>query len=418
MALLCASLVLCFACSREQAAPSRQALGDTRQTPPMPLPGTSTPMVPEVIDAKSSEENPFPVFVKNCYLVDPEINPIGASESRERGIRMVTRGSIRNNSRRIIHRAGVHSKLVVNFGKNAKFEKHSGGLGFDPPVTSSNPWRSGTWRDFNVVGRAFDPIYREYEPKTITGILSLEARDPMGYRISEEVARMEIQWATLFGAVVDATIRTTESIVLKQGPYGYRTKIKEGEDVRLIAQQGAAYLALYKDRLAGWIEEKALNIPQYESLYPETPTRTFPMMATYEDRYQITVSDYRFQASVAGLEESPGGYLALLVKVKSLAQKSDQPVRPRYFWADQGSGRHASAVNPPKESTEALQKIDRLPPQAQIGGWVYIPRHEDGWPFALVFQTAPQQAPVHVFLLPAVSREGAIRSPGQDAAQP
>ena len=418
IALLCVGLALFLACSREYSPASAATPEPSRQTPPMPLPGTSTPLTPDETDAEPGEEEiPFPVFVKNCYLVDPEINPVGAPESRERGIRMVTRGSIRNNSRRIIHRAGVHSKLVVNFGKNAKFEKHSGGLGFDPPVTSGNPWRPGTWRDFNIVGRAFDPIYREYDPKTITGILSLEARDPMGYKFSEEVARMRPAWATLFGAVVDATIRATKDLSLKQGPFNYRTTVKEGEDVKLIAQQGAAYLAMKDDRLAGWIEEDALNIPQYESLYPETPTRTFPMLATCEGKYQITVSDYRFYPSVSGLEESPGGYMALMVKIKSLAQNSGLPVRPRFFWIDQGSGRYAEAVNPLKESTEALQNIERLPPQAEIGGWIYVPRHKDGWPFALVFQTYSQQEPVHVFLLPAVSREGANRSPGQDAAR-
>ncbi len=416
--LVCAFLILLCACSRENPTPPEATPDPSRMTPPMPLPGTSTPMTPEKKSPEADEQDPFSVFVKNCYLVDPEINPIGAPESREQGIRMVTRGSIRNNSGRIIHRAGIHSRLVVNFGKNAKFEKHSGGLGFDPPVTSSNPWRPGTWREFNIVGRAFDPIYREYDPKTITGILSLEARDPMGYKISEEVARMRPIWSTLFGAVVDAQIRVRKEVALKEGPFNYRTTIKEGENVKLIAQQGAAYLATEDDVLAGWIEEGALDIPQYESLYPDTPARTFPMMATYEERYQITVSDYRFLPTVPGLEESAGGYMALLVKVKSLAKNSGLPVRPRFFWVDQGSGRYAEAVNPDKESTDALQDINSLPPQAEIGGWIYIPRHQDGWPFALVFQTTSAQKPVHVFLLPAVNREGALRSPGQDAALP
>ena len=142
---LCVIALAIVGCSREmppEAAP-------TPTTPAMPLPGTSTPKQQPA--AKPQEpvdpEKPFLVFVRNCYLVDPQINPIGAPKSREKGIRMVVTGSVQNNSDRIIYRAGIFSKLVVYFGKNARFEKHSGGLGFDPPVTSTNPWRPGTLRE-------------------------------------------------------------------------------------------------------------------------------------------------------------------------------------------------------------------------------------------------------------------------------
>ncbi|MCZ7583235.1 MAG: hypothetical protein M5R36_07800 [Deltaproteobacteria bacterium] len=331
-AIFAAAVIGASACSRElpaRATPSPTPT-PTEATPAMPLPGTVTndqPPQPAETPAKPAEPaaSPFSVMVRNCYLVDPEINPVGAPESREKGIRMVLTGSIRNSSDRIIYRAGAYSKLVVYFGKNARFEKHSGGLGIVPPITSSSPWRPGAWRDFKIVGRAFDPIYREFEPQALSGVLSLEARDPLDFRFAEEIARMKPRWDTLFGVVVDQTVSLKEDVTLRYGPHNAKSDLKSGDEVRLVAQQGGGYLAERENRLLGWLPADALAIKNYENLYPDNPARTFPMVATVEDRFEITISDYRYEPHPDNLPEAEGGYMVFQVKVKSLAERQALP---------------------------------------------------------------------------------------------
>jgi hypothetical protein len=403
-------LLLLASCSRSGApvTPPKDAPGSSQS---MPMPGTSTPLAP-IEDPTSTPDvaNPFSVLVRNCYLVDPDINPVGAPESREKGIRMVVTGSIRNNSERIIHRAGVYSKLVVFFGKNARFEKYSGGLGFDPPVTSSNPWRPGAWRDFEIVGRAFDPIYREYEPRAISGVLSLEAKDPLGFSFSQEIARMKPRWETLFGIATDTAAPVSEAIKLTYGPNNIKTEIKPEEQLKLIAQQGGAYLAVKNDKLIGWIPDKNVAVRQYESMYPENAARTFPMMATSQGRYEITVTDYRYLQEVQGLPEADGGYMALHVKVKTLAQRQALPLHPNYFWVDEGSGRFSTALEKVTGAPDALPVVEHLAPGSESSGWIYCPRHDNGWPFALVFQPSKTADPTHILIFPAITREGAKKT--------
>jgi hypothetical protein len=399
------------ACDRSGLPPGKAAPAESASTPSMPLPGTVTPLVTnDDPTIPQNVENPFQVSIRNCYLVDSEIDPIGAPASREKGIQMVITGSLRNNSDRIIHRAGVYSKLIVYFGKNARFEKFSGGLGFEPPVTSSNPWRPGAWRDFEIVGRTFDPIYREYDPKGLTGILSLEAKDPLGFSFAQDIAKMKPRWDTLFGAVVDQTVPVPEKQSVTYGPNNTKIEIKAGEMVKLVAQQGGGYLVQAEGRLAGWIPSQSLDIRQYEGMYPEIPARTFPMVATSEGHFEFTVTEYRYQPTVPGLPAESGGYMSVFVKVKSLT-KNPQAFHPNFFWIDEGSGRYSTAIEKTKDIPDALEANLKMTLGSEASGWVFFPHHVNGWPFALILQWSKTAPPAHILLLPAVARENARKSP-------
>ncbi|MCB1152881.1 hypothetical protein KDL45_04470 [bacterium] len=395
-----------WACSRDQVPPPPAPVEEASPTPTpsMPLPGTSTPATPaNPDDTATSEETPFSYVIYNAYLVDPDINPVGVAKTREKGIRLFVRGRLRNNTDRVIYRAGVFGKLVVNFDKNVKLEKHSGGLGFDPAITSSNPWRPGTWRDFSITTRAFDPIYREFDPKTITGVISLEAKDPLDYTFKDEIGRLRPMWETLFGAVVASTVQMNEDTTVEYGPNRTRTNLKENDEVELVAQQGAAYLALKNGLIAGWIPEAELRIQQYQQMYPDIPLRTFPMIATVPGKIRITALDYLYETAHDGLPAREEGYMALKVQIQSLAERQTFTVSPDDFWIDQGSGRFAEGFDNVKNVEGALPDNTRLAPGEEVTGWIFIPRRPDGWPFALVFQTRGDD-PAHIMLLPAVGR--------------
>ncbi|MCZ7583236.1 MAG: hypothetical protein M5R36_07805 [Deltaproteobacteria bacterium] len=66
-----------------------------------------------------------------------------------------------------------------------------------------------------------------------------------------------------------------------------------------------------------------------------------------------------------------------------------------------------------KDIDGALPPQTTLKPGEDISGWIYVPRHADGWPFALVHQWTPSTDPAHVLLLPAIGREGAKKTPGK-----
>ncbi|MCL4236309.1 MAG: hypothetical protein KJ042_17540, partial [Deltaproteobacteria bacterium] len=373
-------------------------------SPAMPLPGTAA-----TTDAEPPKptglENPFTVLIHNCYLADPSINPIGAPTSREKGVRLVVSGAIRNNSERLIFRAGIFSKLVVNFGTEPSLEKHSPGLGFEPAVTSNDPWRPGTWRTFRIEGRALDPIYREFKPKTITGVLSMEARDPLDFRFANEIERTRPRWDVLFGIPVDMATTTAEEVSIAYGPKAIKKILPKGAAVKIVAQQGGGYLALAQGQYFGWVPEKSLAIRQYESMYAEQPPVNFPLGAQIEGRFALRVLDYRYDVQVAGLPVVEAGYMSFHVEITSLAKQQSLTVKPEFFWVDQGSGRLAEAESKTTAVAGALPPQTNLAPGAAVSGWIYIQRHKDGWPFALVFEP-PSSPAAHVHVLGAIGREG------------
>ena len=64
----------------------------------------------------------------------------------------------------------------------------------------------------------------------------------------------------------------------------------------------------------------------------------------------------------------------------------------------------AKAGDRVKEVKDALPVTLGLRPDQETEGWIFAPRHEDGWPFALVFQWNASAPPAYIPLLTAVSR--------------
>ncbi|MBZ0272581.1 hypothetical protein K8I61_11130, partial [bacterium] len=373
-------------------------------SPAMPLPGTSPSATPAGAPEPQPAENPFFAVVRHAYLVDPEINPVGAPDSREKGIRLVATGSIRNNTDKLIYRAGAFTKLIAVFDRDSRFEKHSSGLGFDPPVTSTNPWRPGSWRDFRIVGRSFDPIYREYEPQAIAATLSLEAKDPIGYSFSGELVKLKPRWEGLFGLVVQGDVTLNADVTAVYGPGGRKMAAKAGDSVRLHAQQGAGFLAEREGELFGWISAEALNVPPYESLYPAEVKGDLPLSIEIPERYRVRVLEYGWEPKIDGLPEAAGGYMTFRVRVTNIAERQAAQIKPGMFWVDQGSGRGAEALDRTASIAGSLETANRVAPGETADGTIYVPRHVNGWPFALVFQPASHLRG-HALLLPALAPE-------------
>jgi hypothetical protein len=189
--------------------------------------------------------------------------------------------------------------------------------------------------------------------------------------------------------------------------------MKAGEEVRVAAQLGGSFLVEKGGRLAGWAPAEKLLIAQYENVYPEKTERPLPASAVSEARYEVTVADYRFEAKVPGLPDAENGYMAFRVSVKSLAQHSALPLRPSYFWIDQGGGRVAKALDLPKPPPDALPATQNLAIGAQTEGWIYAPRHPAGRPFAVSFQYASNVPPAHILLSPALGPVDAAKPAGK-----
>jgi hypothetical protein len=403
---ICIVVIFALAGGGARGGGKRGASGSTdATTSTFPLAGLITPKDGGKDPTESQAiENPFTVIIRNCYLTDPDINPIGAQESREKGIRLVTTGSIRNNTERIIYRAGVYSKLVVYFGKNARYEKYSGGLGFNPPVTSSEPWRPGAWRDFEIVGRAFDPIYREYEPKALSGMISLEAKDPLGFNFSQEIAKMKPRWDTLFGAVVDQSVPIQSNVTVTYGPQGYKTELRQGDTVKIVAQQGGGYLAKKEETVIGWVPASAIQIRQYENMYPESNPKTLPATVTIPGKFEITVDDYKFIPLQKG-NTTEGGFFTFHVKVKNIAAKETPAFHPNYFWMDEGAGKYSQALEFAVSVPDAMPVVNKMAVDSEIAGWIAFPRRAESLPFAIAFQPPKTAIPAIFHTYPSASGE-------------
>jgi len=272
---------------------------------------------------------PFTVLIKNSFLFDPTDNRFAKALSSEEGIHLAAFGTIRNNTDRIIYRGGAYAKLETHFPRRTEVERHSMGFGFQPPITSQNPWRPNEWRDFQVVTRSMDPIYIEYTPWKITAELSIEARDPLDFRYENTLGPIPVEWQTLLGVKVTGKAKVAEGadMILDKAS---KKVIAADEDVDLIFLYAGGYKIATKDGRRAWVRYSDLVFDNAASVQIVPSPPSFPRTAK-NDRFSITVNSLAYKDKLPKLPQSTYGWWVADIQIDTLVKGS---VTVKAAWFD------------------------------------------------------------------------------------
>lgn len=249
---------------------------------PTPQAGENSPaQTPsEMPTPEKPKEKPFTISIKNALLFDASKDPFGRNLTNEKGMCLLVIGSARNNTNKICHRGGMFCTLKTTFAEDVTIEKHSGGMGFDPEVSSEDPWRPGTWRSFQLVTRAMDPIYYEFVPTKAQAEIILEVRDPLKFRLRQSLITFDVPWRALLGSRVSGTGVIMEPVTPLTSEKYAATKFEVGDLVRISFQKGSGYKVFNDDGLGGWVPYHALALDLND--YKLLPDKSPPVEATSE----------------------------------------------------------------------------------------------------------------------------------------
>ena len=267
------------------------------EAPAAPLPAgpaEKTDLATPSANSNRIETGQFTIVVKNALLFDGDTDPFTRNISQEKGICLLVTGTVRNETNRIFHRGGIFATLNADFSGTVNIKKHSGGMGFLPEVTSEQPWRPGAWREFRLVTRAIDPIYKEYTPTNVETELVLEVRDPLKYRQRKMLTRFKLSWQTLLGAGVSGTTALVEQITPFTLENFAARRFESGDLLKLTFQKGAGFKVLNDDGAGGWVPYWAISMDtqDFEVLAPKKipfQDKSADLVVTL-DRFTVTPS--------------------------------------------------------------------------------------------------------------------------------
>jgi len=170
----------------EKAAPSPRAstatsdsdrvmLADSGPIPAAPAPKAATVTPPD---------GSFTVDSVTAFLVNSRNHVIEAAKGTDLddpGVRLWMFGSLRNNTKDLVFRGGLFGSLEACFGGNC-VSRESEDRGFNLALSGTEPWLPSEARSFNIVTRAFDPVYSLLTPETVTYQLTVDLRGALGGR--------------------------------------------------------------------------------------------------------------------------------------------------------------------------------------------------------------------------------------------
>ncbi len=378
----------------------------TAAADPPPDGGSRRSAAPAAADADA-----FPVNVEQALLFDPRMGPLNAQLADEAGPHLLIAGRVRNNARRLVHRATVYATLAATFGERTALERHSGGLGFAPRVDSNDPWRPDSERSFRCVTRPLDPIYLELRPQVIEGALTLTAQDPLGYRFRGELVRFGVDWQPVFGAMIDRTASVREDGDARCAPQQKDCRVFRNQRVRLVYQRGAAFKAFDADGADFWLgaEQLVFDPPTKTAAAAPAPSAppaapaAFPLVARLANGVTVRVSRFNEQAGAAAGKV----YVAALVFVNDGPKPARTPA-PNQFALDLSAGAYATPAKLARDG-DALGRTIELRPGQSVEATLRFAPESDDWlaPFDLELHV-PKQTPVRFPLfraLAAVTRD-------------
>jgi len=395
-----------FSCISKSSTPARE---ETPALTPRPDFSSINAELQTTPSENSSAGKPFTVSIKNAFLFDPSIDTFAKSLSSEEGIHLAVFGSIRNNTDRTLHRGGIFATLFALFPKRTEIERHSSGLGFNPQISSKEPWSPGSWREFVLITRAMDSIYREYIPQKIYAQISLEIRDPLDYRYNSNITSLNVIWRPFIGAKLEGKAKTASELEKDQENKNVsksKKKFKKqekfalqvGSDVDLLYQRGGGYKILTENGDRLWVRYNDLIIEQSDQLKIISSKAEYPKVSGSE-RAAIKVYSLSRAPTVTGLPLSKNGYWIADVEISLKEDNPHLKFDPTMFSLDLG-GQKSSAINGGLKIEGAITSVI-LKEGESIRGMLFFPDQPDSLPFELEFSEF-SNAPIGIDVLPPI----------------
>jgi len=386
-----------FSTAASETSNSTIAPGNPADLPQL----TSTLLRVEPPEPKSQGERPFAVNVDFALLFDPRTGPINAQRSDESGVHLLVAGRIRNQTGKLIHRAAVYTTLIASFSKRTELERHSGGLGFSPRVTSLDPWRPDTDRIFICQTRPFDPIYLELPPEKVQAAITIQVRDPLQYSYRGEIKALNLDWASIFGLSLNGAAMIATDGQGYCAPSLKTCELSSGDTVKVLYQRGTAFKVMNDDGDIFWLGYEQLS---RISLQPpvaaaDSGSLTFPIAVLLNNGLNLKILRVSEQDHRENAKETRPMY-RLDIQLENKGQKSIRTPPANAFILDGSAGAYASPLFGRSAPREGYRSITLRSGQ-QMEGSLFYPREEGTFPFDLEVHLA-SSAPVRIPLFPAL----------------
>jgi len=379
-----------------EATPEPVEEGEQANTPK--LIAAATPAVtPVEVDAP---KDAFQVNIEHALLFDPRTGPINAAHSDEVGVHLLVAGKITNKTGRLLHRAAIYATLIAQFSEKTELERHSGGMGFSPRITSLDPWRPDTERSFICITRPLDPIYFELVPEKLMAALTVQARDPLEYRFRGEVAKLQVGWDTIFGTATGGTATVIVDGSGSGAPQQYRKTLSRGDVVKVLYQRGLAFKVINDEGRLFWLGYKALALHNNEPDKPADWAKTrFPVHGQVSDDLFVRISRVAEFDAHEGVDTDQKIYRIEM----EFTNRGDRPRRTpsrEAFALDIAAGGYTRALRA-KPGTTGIYAPTTLKPGETIGGALLFEHANGDFPFDLeIHQNG--QPPARIPLFPAL----------------
>lgn len=352
---------------------------------------------PAEVDGKNEF---FEVSIDHALLFDPRTGPINAEFSDEPGVHLLVAGKIINRSGRLIHRAAVYATLLVDFGERTEIERHSGGLGFSPRITSIDPWRPDTERRFVCITRPLDPIYLEMTPTKLQTAITVQARDPLQFRFRDEVAKAEVGWDSIFGVTLSGTATVTVDGPCRCSPLTRGCEQKRGDPVKLLYQRGLAFKVRTAKRRLMWLSYDRLKPHSDLTTHDTAWSRTrFPVEIDLGETMKMRVTRVAEFDHHEGLKPDDKVY-RLEMEIINSGEKARRSPATSNFILDTSAGGYLKPLSP-RRGTKGIYEQKTINPGETLTGALLFMHKPGSFPFELeVHQT--NATPLRVPLLPAL----------------
>jgi hypothetical protein len=398
--VLFAVVLAAGACAREKKdlqPPKKapEAAADDAKTPQLiaaPAPTATTPA--------PSESKGYFAEIDQALLFDPRMGPINALLSNEPGVHLLVTGKIGNDSGRLLHRAKVYATVVAIFPERTEIERHSGGLGFSPRVTSLDPWRPETERAFACVTRPLDPIYLELTPEKVMAAITLTAQDPLTYRLREEITNFPVPWKPLLGV---ATERPATLIVDGQGycaPKIRACQVVRQTAVTVLYQRGAAYKVIDGAGALRWVayDQLAVGEPVGE---PADLPRSFPIRQRLASGLEIDVNNVAEYQSHPAVKHD-GKLFVVDLRLTNRGEKAIRTPQRSNFALDLSAGQYTATLNPIPRADGAYSP-GLLRPEESVRASLFFAQTGNEWDFPFDLEMhRNRETPVRWPLFPAL----------------
>lgn len=115
------------------------------------------------------------------------------SKDKSMDVVYIMKGSVINNTDKILTNAEISGELQVIFKDKALKSSNDRDSGFKRKVTQSNPWKPQEEIDFYIKTNNIDEIYLQYVPEYVFFNINLSAEDPIGYNYDKAIEEYNLK---------------------------------------------------------------------------------------------------------------------------------------------------------------------------------------------------------------------------------